>query len=292
MDNQGAKQLYLHKIVKRIIAYFVLILLSLIIGGFFLMTYLMDQVEEINASKMQMIDKYRLIYFQNQKLKEQINTKSLELIDISKKVDELEEIIDFSKNKDQFVGEALVIPPALKDQIFLLQILPNGHPIKQSSKIVSIGQRLHPLKNRYGLNSGIDYIVPSNTPVYATADGIIELARHQSSLRGYGRFVKITHAYGFTSMYGHLSKVLVQKGGFVKKGDLIGYSGRSGASAGERLYYEVRFLGSYQDALAFAQWNEERFESIFEKAKHINWNKLFWALGDLKKLHSYQEGQN
>lgn len=289
VDKKGIKQFHLHRIAKKIIAYSLLGIIGLIVSGFFLMSYLMEQVREINSIKTSMIDKYREIYMQNQKIREQIDAKSLELIDANKRVEDLEEIIDFSKNRDIVGDELNATSLKLEDQLFLLQIIPSGNPLEHFQKITSIKERIHPLKNKYGVNSGIDYIVPSNTPVYATADGIIELARKNTSLGGYGRFVKITHAYGFTSMYGHLSKTLVQKGDFVKKGQLIGYSGRSGASAGERLYYEVRFLGAYQDALAFAQWDSKDFESIFKKTGSINWNGLFWAIEDLKQLQSYQD---
>ncbi|MCE3047085.1 M23 family metallopeptidase [Helicobacter kayseriensis] len=290
VDEKGSRQFNLHRLAKKIILYLVLSLVVLIVGGFFLMTFLMEQVKEIDAIKEQNIDRYRAMFVQNQSLKKQINQKSSELIEVGKRVEDLEEIIDYSKNKDVPITQEINLSGVdAKDQFFLLQIIPNGHPIKKFEKITPIKERLHPLKKKYGVNSGIDYLVASGTPVFATADGIVELVQKRASIKGYGKFAKITHAYGFSSLYGHLSEVLVNKGDFVKKGQLIGYSGRSGMSQGERLCYEVRFLGSPQDALAFAYWDSEHFESIFKKEGSIDWNRLFWALEDLRDLQAYQD---
>ncbi len=292
VDETSLKQYNLHKIAKRLALYCALGLIVLIFGGFFLMSYLMGQVQQIHQVKIGLIEKYRSIYLQNQKLKEQISAKSLELIDVSKKVLDLEEILDFSKNRETPASEEKITQvPNLQDQLFLLQIIPNGSPLKEFKKIVSSKERLHPLKNKYGVDSGIDFLVAQGSPVFATADGIVELARQSTSINGYGRFVKITHSYGFSSMYGHLSGVLVKKGEFVKKGQMIGYSGRSGSSAGERLYYEIRFLGSYQDALSFVRWGKDNFESIFQKKSSVYWNQLFWAIEDLKQLQAILEKQ-
>lgn len=287
VDEEGSKQFNLHKMAKKIFVYVLLGLFILLIVGFFLMTYLMKQVQEISATKEQMTQNYKDTFYQNQNLKEQINARSLELINITKRVDDLEDIVSLSKNVDEPFNEKefeLQITPAQKK--LLLQIIPNGNPIEGNAKIVSVKLRLHPSKGAYGVDSGIDYITPLRTPVYATANGIVDLSR--LGTRGYGKFIKLTHAYGFSSMYAHLSEILVKKGDFVQKGQLIGYSGNTGNSNGARLYYEVRFLGGYQNALDYAQWGEENFDSIFSKQTHVRWNRLLWALDDLKQLQNYR----
>ena len=289
VDENGSKQFNLHKIAKKVFLYLVVGIAIFLVGGFFLMSYLMKQVQEISMTKAEMIESYKKTYTQNQILKEQIGNKSNELLDVSKKVDDLEEIINLSKNTDKPLEQKGVIVEFDEEQRkMILHLLPNGHPVQEYKKIVSIKERIHPLKNIYGVKSGIDYIVTLKTPVYATADGIVDLSRNTSGTKGYGRLIKITHAYGFSSMYAHLSESLVKKGDFVQKGELIGYSGNSGNSSGSRLYYEVRFLGGYQDALAYSQWGEENFESIFKTQDHVEWSKLFWAIDDLRQLRHYR----
>lgn len=294
VDEEGSKQFNLHKVAKKIFVYVLLGLFVLIVTSFFLMTYLMKQIQEISATKEQITQKYRTTFYQNKNLKEQIDARSLELINISKRVDDLEDIVSLSKNVDEAFDEKdfeLQLTPTQKK--ILLQIVPNGNPIKGNAKIVSVKMRPHPTKGVYNIDSGIDYITPSRTPVYATADGIVDLSR--LGTRGYGKFIKLTHAYGFSSMYAHLSETTVKKGDFVQKGQLIGYSGNTGNSNGARLYYEIRFVGGYQNALNYAQWGEENFESIFNQQTHVRWKRLLWALDDLKQLQDYRnaslEGQ-
>lgn len=264
LDEKSSKQFNLHKMAKKIILYGILGFCIFLITVFCLMNFLMEEVRDISGVKIQMIESYRSTYQQNQALKDQINAKSLELIEVGQKIEDLEDIIDFSKNKDSLSYEPITKTLDLNERNFLLQIIPNGHPVENYQSILLLKNRLHPLKKRYGVDSGIDYLIKSGNPVRATADGIVELSRQNASSGGYGRYVKIKHAYGFSSMYGHLSNVLVKKGDFVKKGQVVGYTGRSGESNGEKLYYEVRFLEGYQDARLFVQWGEDNFESIFE----------------------------
>src|SRR6516225_8173410 len=79
--------------------------------------------------------------------------------------------------------------------------------------------------------------VEFGTPLSATADGVIFLAGPYS---GYGNLVAIYHTNGITSRYGHLSRVAVQQGQRVKRGDLIGYAGSTGRSTGPHVHYELR----------------------------------------------------
>ncbi|WP_305862305.1 M23 family metallopeptidase [Helicobacter cholecystus] len=283
VDEEGSKQFNLHKVAKKIFLYSLIALLLTIVSGFFLMTYLMKQIRDISATKIQITQNYKDTFYQNQELKTKISSKSQELIDITKRVDDLEEIVNLSKNTDDPIQYNISNLQTTQEQKkILLQIIPNGAPIAISAKIASVKLRPHPSKGTYGINSGIDYIVPLKTPIYATAEGIVDLSRNGK--KGYGKFVKLTHAYGFSSMYAHLSEILVKKGDFVQKGQLIGYSGNSGNSNGARLYYEVRFLEGYQNPLDYTQWGEENFDSIFEKQTHVHWDKLLWAIDELRQI--------
>lgn len=97
-----------------------------------------------------------------------------------------------------------------------------------------------------GRHKGIDYGIPTNTPVYACMDGVIEFAGVVNS--GYGRHVRIKHTDGETSIYGHLNKITVQQGQAVDAGEQIGLSGGDpkdgipgdGNSTGPHLHWELR----------------------------------------------------
>jgi murein DD-endopeptidase MepM/ murein hydrolase activator NlpD len=94
---------------------------------------------------------------------------------------------------------------------------------------------------RWGrMHSGTDFAGTHGTPIYSTADGVVTHAGWQS---GYGRLVKIQHAFGTETRYGHMSKLHVKKGQRVSRGDRIGDMGNTGRSTGTHLHYEVRVNG-------------------------------------------------
>ena len=117
------------------------------------------------------------------------------------------------------------------------------------------------------------------TPIYATADGIVEwAAEHKSS--GLGILVIIQHNFGFATYYGHLSRAVVKPGDYVRKGDLIAYSGNTGLSSGPHLHYEVRHLQRRLDPRPFLEWSLARYESLFEKEGRVQWDSLAKAIKD------------
>lgn len=102
---------------------------------------------------------------------------------------------------------------------------------------------------RWGrMHSGTDMAGPTGTPVYATADGVVTYAGWQS---GYGRLIKIQHAFGLETRYAHHSKIRVKKGQRVSRGDHIGDMGNSGRSTGTHLHYEIRVNGNAVNAMTY-----------------------------------------
>ncbi|MCX6107819.1 MAG: M23 family metallopeptidase [Proteobacteria bacterium] len=98
------------------------------------------------------------------------------------------------------------------------------------------GYRLSPFNGRRLHHNGIDFAVNYGTPVRATADGTVTSAgRH----RFLGNLVTVDHGFGITTRYGHNSKVLVQIGDHVRRGDIIAKAGSTGHSTGPHLHYEV-----------------------------------------------------
>jgi hypothetical protein len=94
-------------------------------------------------------------------------------------------------------------------------------------------------------HTGIDYGVPEGTPVHSTGAGTVKVAGWQS---GYGNVVYIQHDDGkLETIYGHNSKLTVQVGDRVSKGQVIAYSGNTGQSTGPHVHYEVRLGGKPTD---------------------------------------------
>ena len=100
------------------------------------------------------------------------------------------------------------------------------------------------------MHAGIDLASPTGTPIYATADGVVDRAEW---FGGYGNMVEIEHGKGIATRYGHMSRIAVRDGERVKRGDLIGYVGSTGRSTGSHLHYEVRIDGRAVNPMPFLQ---------------------------------------
>jgi len=98
------------------------------------------------------------------------------------------------------------------------------------------GFRHSPISRRRKLHGGIDISAPTGTPVYATADGRVEMSRY---VAGYGRMVVIDHGYGVRSRYAHNSSLRVRSGTYVEAGQLIATVGSTGQSTGPHLHFEL-----------------------------------------------------
>lgn len=112
---------------------------------------------------------------------------------------------------------------------------PQGVPV-DGHLSSGFGMRVHP---RYGskmFHSGIDLSAPRGTPIHATADGIVSFSGWS---RGNGNIVVIEHGHGFSTVYAHNSKNLIQVGQTVKRGHKIAATGSTGVSTGPHVHYEV-----------------------------------------------------
>jgi len=99
------------------------------------------------------------------------------------------------------------------------------------------GLRWHPIRDMIMNHSGIDLPQPLHTPVYATADGVVDKLVYQP--QGLGLAVYIRHSSGYTSIYGHLADHLLYLGDMVTRGQPIGRVGMSGLTTGPHLHYSI-----------------------------------------------------
>jgi murein DD-endopeptidase MepM/ murein hydrolase activator NlpD len=97
---------------------------------------------------------------------------------------------------------------------------------------------------------GLDFRVPSGTPVEAMNDGTVLLAR---PLYFEGNFVVLDHGQGLLTLYLHLSEFKVKEGDHVKRGQVIGLSGGTGRATGPHLHVAVRWQGTYLDPARLMQ---------------------------------------
>lgn len=156
---------------------------------------------------------------------------------------------------------------------FLLFQIPSGSPLKKTAVTAKFGFRTHPVYKKRKMHNGIDFRAAIGTPIYATADGIVEFAGRKKS-SGFGKLIVLQHNYGFKTYYAHLDKVKVKSRSFVSKGQLIGYTGNSGISTGPHLHYEVHHLYKRLDPKPFVTLSMVNVNKFFKTVKSVQWASL------------------
>ncbi len=103
------------------------------------------------------------------------------------------------------------------------------------------GMRINPITGNWRFHEGIDLAAPEGTPVYACKGGTAA-----SCIKGdptYGNYVVLRHSNGMTSIYAHLSKILISAGDVIESGAEIGLVGKTGEATGPHLHFEIRING-------------------------------------------------
>ena len=132
--------------------------------------------------------------------------------------------------------------------------LPFDRPVGAARTTSGFGVRFDPFNGRPALHQGQDFAAPRNTPILATAPGIISFAGVRG---GYGRTVEIDHGGGFKTRFAHLNSIAVQPGQRVAVGNRIGGMGTTGRSTGVHLHYEVWMNGRPQNPARFMRAGEQ-----------------------------------
>ena len=110
------------------------------------------------------------------------------------------------------------------------------------------GRRKDPFTGRLAYHRGLDISARRGTPILAPADGFVVFAGRNGGL---GRTVRLSHDFGFTTVYGHLDDITVDPGDVIHRGQEIGTLGNSGRSTGPHLHYEVHVEGSAKNPLYY-----------------------------------------
>ena len=110
------------------------------------------------------------------------------------------------------------------------------------------GWRIHPVYGYKKFHNGIDIAAAGGTPILAALSGTVTKARWSDS---YGWYVMIYHGDGMTTLYGHASKLLVEEGDYVERGQQIAKVGSTGVSTGNHLHFEIRIDGETRDPMDY-----------------------------------------
>ncbi|QUJ68678.1 peptidoglycan DD-metalloendopeptidase family protein [Photobacterium sp. GJ3] len=280
----GSYHFQLGKYLRRnLLATFLVFMVSVVVMAFSI-KYLWSAVDQSQQEKTQISrhanelkEEIQSLESDRQSLEQNLADRRYELEQISGRVNELENVLGIESEGEQPLDTRLdtaALNSAVR--VAMLKVIPNGAPIDYRRISSSYGSRNHPVYGNKRRHLGIDLSTSTGTPVYAPADGVIEMVR--PSKKGYGNLLKVDHGYGFMTLYAHLHKFKVKTGDFVRKGDLIALSGNSGTSTGPHLHYEVRFLGRALNPQYFMKWGPDNFDYLFNHERSIQWDSLVKVL--------------
>lgn len=207
------------------------------------------------------------------RLKRELNKLQYELYTIDKKADGVYYLLQTLQQQDSIILEAfdndegeltIITPQTVGDKLdniaraleynssklknVIRTITANDTKLKHYPAIQPVSRkdlerissgysmRIHPIYNINKFHYGMDFVAPIGSAVYATADGVVEMA---TDYLGYGNYIKINHGYDYETAYGHLNSIGVRKGQKVVRGQIIGTIGNTGISTGPHLHYEV-----------------------------------------------------
>ncbi len=189
------------------------------------------------------------------------------LIKLHERVDKLKRKVYIeSKSQDDVIALA-----ENKEKLFAA--IPAIQPVANKELIAlasGFGMRIHPVYKVRKMHTGVDFAAAIGTPIYATADGIID--KLEVSFSGYGKQLEIDHGFGYRTRFAHMHGLAVRYGQKVRRGDLIGYVGETGLSTAPHLHYEVFVNGIHVNPIHyfFNDLNAKEYEKVIELASIEN----------------------
>ncbi|MCV3348587.1 M23 family metallopeptidase [Campylobacter sp. RKI_CA19_01128] len=291
-DVNGSRHFLLSQIIKKVIIYFTTFVFVVIVLGALYINYLADKRSELLKEQETLSAKNTKLFSQNESMQKSLEEKTALYDELQTQLADIEENLGLKQDEGLDIPERLEKVKLTNDQAYLfLTQIPNGHVIEDNGVTGNFGWRHHPILNKKEFHPGIDLRAALNTPIYAPANGVVEYAAYSNN--GYGYSVILIHNFGFKTVYAHMMrKDVVKAGQFVKKGDLLGYTGNTGLSTGPHLHYEVRFINKLLDPKIFIDLNRKNYEQIFEKERRVPWQSLIKALLlQYPKLQSFQTEQ-
>jgi len=134
-----------------------------------------------------------------------------------------DEVFSLAKNKEKLAASIPAIQPL------------SNNDLKRVGSY--FGYRTDPFYKVAKFHEGIDFTASIGTPVHSTGDGMV--IKVERARGGYGNSILISHGFSYETLYAHLSKINVQRGQMIKRGQVIGLVGNTGKSTAPHLHYEV-----------------------------------------------------
>lgn len=280
-DYRGSRQFSLGPLARRIIAGAGVALTVVMVAGTAGLVVLAGKAGDLNHRVAELAtEKERIragkaaLAVERRRLEHELEQRGRELAVLDNEVERIESLVNIEPPDNQALVQRIDIAGQTAfEKRLMLRSIPSGFPVDSNRITSGFGMRRHPIHEHEAMHGGVDLRAKTGTPIHATADGVVEWAApHESS--GLGRMVKIVHNYGFSTVYGHLDRIEVDSGSYVKRGELLGYSGNTGASAAPHLHYEVRYLQRRLDPSPFLRWSLEDYDALFSEEDRVQWESL------------------
>lgn len=162
----------------------------------------------------------------------------------------LEQVLGYAGTEvERLNGNLGEVSPALDETLQREEAVPFGYPLSGYTRQASaFGYRGNPFGWGFEFHNGLDFPAPTGTPVRATGSGTVLSAGWNGS---FGQAVMVDHGYGYKTLYGHMSRILVRPGDKVERGDTLGLVGSTGRSTGPHVHYTVFQSGAAVDPDSF-----------------------------------------
>ncbi len=312
-DINGSKQYTLSQFIKVVVSWIILVVVILFIIGVLVVNYLSNHVKMLENDKKELSQQKEVLIKEIIKSQETLQSmdeqlkQAKELIGI--RADENSTVIgkkniseDKSEDEDKSENNEtknIVVKSdkdlTISEYMFLTRLIPNGKPLNYKRISTKFGFRIHPITKRKQLHSADDLTADIGTPIYAPADGVVVYAGKR---KFYGNFLLIRHGMGFETAYGHLHRIGVKTGDYIKKGELIALCGNTGRSTGPHLHYEIRYLSKWLDPEPFIkEWSFKTYKEVIKKNKIVKWDSMIQKVREeieliknKKKLEKIKKG--
>lgn len=280
-DYRGARHFTLSQLMRRTLAGVLGGLLVVLLAGSLLVhglstrvNALNSEVAELESLQNEMRSSNEMLLTERRLLQSEMDEKAQSLLALSDELEHIEIMIGLRAEPERPLAQRIdTASQTAFEKRLMLESIPSGFPVESEVVTSSFGMRRHPIQERTAMHGGVDLRAPTGTPIYASADGVVEWAsKHHNS--GLGNMVKLVHNYGFSTVYGHMDSIDVQVGNYIKRGQLLGYSGNTGASAAPHLHYEVRHLNRRLDPSPFLNWSMTDYDLVFIEEDRVEWESL------------------
>lgn len=194
----------------------------------------------MNALKMTESEFKRLFSLgTKEKVLENLRTTDSGSIDMEALKDQIRNTMESVKDIREF----------LKEQKDIYLATPKGWPVP-GNITSTYGNRENPVRGGYDFHSGVDISISAGTPVKATADGVVIFSGWSG---GSGNLIALEHGFGYSTFYAHNKRNSVKVGQYVKRGEVIAYSGSTGSSTGPHSHYEIWKGGKHINPMPFIE---------------------------------------